>query len=136
MLGRKDTQKEKVETMIGKGSKMTGNIYSSGSIRVEGRVEGEIKSAGDLFIGEEALVIASIHCKNIIIAGEVQGNVDVVEKLEILPSGKLFGDIKMSKLIIEDGATFKGRSEARKSGKMTSLEKEEAPVEKDKEEEQ
>lgn len=129
MLGRKDAQRDKVETLVGKGTKVNGKIYVVGSLRIEGKVEGEIKAGGDVFIGEEGLVVASVYGRNINIAGEVQGNVDAMEKLEIVPTGKLFGDIRMSKLIIEDGATFKGKSEARKNAEKTPMEEdEEEPI--------
>ncbi len=120
-MRRRDAQRDKVETIVGKGSKIDGKIYITGSLRVEGRIEGEVKAGGDVFVGEEGLVVASVQARNIIIAGEVQGNVDALEKLEIVPSGKLFGDIIISKLVIEDGATFKGKSEARKGSEKTKI---------------
>ena len=81
-MRRRDVQRDKVETIIGKGSKIDGKIYITGSLRVEGRVEGEVKAGGDVFVGEEGLIVASVQARNIIIAGEVQGNVDALEKLE------------------------------------------------------
>lgn len=127
---KEEVKKDKVESVVGKGTKIEGKMHIPGSLRVEGRVEGEIKAGGDVFIGEEGLVIANIQARNVVIAGEVQGNVDAVEKLEIVPTGKLFGDIKIAKLIIEDGATFKGKSEARKGAEKTPTDdklKEEKP---------
>lgn len=120
-MRRRDVQRDKVETIIGKGSKIDGKIYITGSLRVEGRIEGEVKAGGDIFVGEEGLIVASVQARNIVIAGEVQGNVDALEKLEIVPTGKLFGDIVISKLVIEDGATFKGKSEARKGSEKTKI---------------
>ncbi len=120
-MRRRDAHRDKVETIIGKGSKFDGKLYITGSLRVEGRVEGEVKAGGDVFVGEEGLIVASMQARNVVIAGEVQGNVDALEKLEIVPSGKLFGDIVISKLVIEDGATFKGKSEARKGSEKTKV---------------
>ncbi|MEC9489089.1 MAG: polymer-forming cytoskeletal protein [Halanaerobium sp.] len=110
---RKPVDPNKVETIIGTGSKLTGNIYSEGSIRIEGEIEGEIETEGDVFVGESGKLNANIKGRNIVVAGEVMGNVDAESKLEIVPTGKLIGDITMSTLVIEDGATFKGKSEAR-----------------------
>ncbi len=129
---KEEVKRDKVESIIGKGTKVEGNMHIPGSLRVEGRVEGEIKAGGDVFIGEEGLVVANIQARNVIIAGEVQGNVDAVEKLEIVPTGKLFGDIKIAKLIIEDGATFKGRSEARKGAEKTPTDQKKPEQEKPK----
>lgn len=120
MLGKKKKNVEspiRVETIIGKGTNISGNLYCKGSIRVEGRIEGgEVVAAGDVFIGQGGQIVANVKGRNVIIAGEVHGDVDSKEKLEIVPSGVLIGDIKMSTLVIEDGATFKGSSESRKGG--------------------
>lgn len=106
----------RVETIIGKGTNITGNLYCKGSLRVEGRIEGgEVVAAGDVFVGQGGQVVATVRGRNIVIAGEVRGDVEAKEKLEIVPSGVLIGDIKMSTLVIEDGATFKGKSESRKN---------------------
>lgn len=117
MFGSKEKKKpvdpNKVETIIGSGTKLTGNLYSEGSIRIEGEIEGEIVSKGDVYVGEAGRLAADIKARNVVVAGEVQGNVDAESKLEIVPTGKLIGDITMSTLVIEDGATFKGKSEAR-----------------------
>ncbi len=118
MLGKKKKNVEspiRVETIIGNGTSISGNLYCKGSIRVEGQIEGgEVVAAGDVFIGKDGKVVANIKGRNIIIAGEVRGDVDAKEKLEIVPTGTLIGDIKMATLVIEDGASFKGKSESRK----------------------
>ncbi|MCK4259414.1 MAG: polymer-forming cytoskeletal protein [Halanaerobiales bacterium] len=106
----------RVETIIGDGTSISGNLYCKGSIRIEGKIEGgEVVVAGDVFVGKEGKILANVKGRNIVIAGEVRGEVDAKEKLEIVPTGVLIGDIKMSTLVIEDGATFKGKSESRKS---------------------
>lgn len=106
----------RVETIIGKGTNITGNMYCKGSLRVEGHLEGgEVVAAGDVFVGQGGQIIANVKGRNVVIAGEVRGDIDAKEKLEIVPTGVLIGDIKMSTLVIEDGATFKGKSESRKN---------------------
>ena len=111
----------RVETIIGKGTTINGDLYCKGSLRVEGRIEGgEVVAAGDVFIGQGGGIVANIKGRNVVIAGEVRGDVDAKEKLEIVPSGTLIGDIKMSTLVIEDGATFKGKSESRKSREISA----------------
>lgn len=124
MFGKKAKETDntiRVETIIGKGTSVTGNLYCKGSLRVEGRLEGgEVVAAGDVFVGQGGQVIAAVKGRNIVIAGEVRGDVDAKDKLEIVPTGVLIGDIKMSTLVIEDGATFKGKSESRKSGEAHS----------------
>lgn len=123
MFGKKNTVESpiKVETIIGKGTSINGNLYCQGSIRVEGKIEGgEVVAAGDVFVGQGGHIVANVKGRNVIIAGNIRGDVDAKEKLEIVPTGSLIGDIKMSTLVIEDGASFKGKSESRKGSEVSS----------------
>ncbi|MFW5787499.1 MAG: bactofilin family protein [Bacillota bacterium] len=118
MFGDKDEKnKGKVETILGSGTKVKGDINTKGSLRVEGFVEGNIKAEGDLFVGEDGKVNSEVNARNVIIAGRVEGDVTAHKKLEILPSGKLIGDIKTSTLKIEEGAIFSGSSKPLDSNK-------------------
>lgn len=102
---------DKIETIIGKETEFKGTLNSSGAIRIDGRVEGEIHHRGDLVVGEGGIVWAHIKARNVTIAGEVKGNIEAEGRLEIVTTGKLFGDIKVENLIIGDGAVFRGMSE-------------------------
>ena len=124
MFGKKKTTVEsplRVETIIGKGTSINGDLYCKGSIRVEGKIEGgEVIVAGDVFVGQGGQIVANVKGRNVIIAGDIRGNVNAKEKLEIVPTGTLIGDIKMATLVIEDGATFKGASESRKDNQVSN----------------
>ncbi|AZR74288.1 hypothetical protein BBF96_13280 [Anoxybacter fermentans] len=123
MFGKKKSKENptRVETVIGKGTSINGDLYCKGSLRVEGKIEGgEVVAAGDVFVGQGGRIVANIKGRNVIIAGDVRGDVDAKEKLEIVPTGVLIGDIVMSTLVIEDGATFKGKSESRKGTETQS----------------
>lgn len=109
---------EKVDTIIGKGTEFKGTLSSSGVLRIDGRFEGEILHRGDLVIGETGLVTANIKARHVTIAGEVRGNVEAEGKLELVTSGRLFGDIKVAALVIGDGAVFRGASEMRQPEKQ------------------
>lgn len=112
---KEDTVKKgKVETIMGNGTKIDGDIRTNGSLRVEGEVQGNVKAEGDLFVGESGKVKSEIEAREVVIAGVVEGNVVAHKKLEILPKGKLLGDIKTDKLKIEEGATFIGSSQTLK----------------------
>ncbi len=102
--------KGKVETILGAGTLIEGDIFTKGSLRVEGQVKGNIKAEGDLFIGEKGILETEVEARNVIIAGTVSGNITASQKIEILPSGKLTGDIKTKTLKIEEGAFFNGAS--------------------------
>lgn len=101
----------RIDTVIGKDTTVKGRIDAEGSLRIDGKYEGEIVTAGDLVVGETGMVSANIEAKNISIAGEVRGNVVARGKLELIPTGRLYGDVKMAVLVVEDGAVFHGQCE-------------------------
>ena len=103
---------DKVETIIGQETTIQGSIHSSGVLRIDGKVEGDIHHRGDLIIGETGEVTAKvIEARHVSIAGTVRSSVVTEGKLELVPSGRLYGDIKVAGLIIGEGAIFRGNSE-------------------------
>lgn len=102
-----------VETIVGKNTIFKGNISGTGTIRIDGQFEGEINTKGNILIGETSKVTAQITAMNATIAGTIYGNVDISEKLDLLPSAQIYGDIKVGVLSISDGAVFKGACEMR-----------------------
>jgi cytoskeletal protein CcmA (bactofilin family) len=105
----------KVDTVIGKETVINGTMEAKGILRVDGKLQGELTTSGDVIVAEGGLMEAGIKARNISIAGTVNGNIDASGLLEILPTGKLFGDIKVAKLAIGDGAVFRGACEMRKA---------------------
>ncbi|MEW6622382.1 MAG: polymer-forming cytoskeletal protein [Bacillota bacterium] len=99
---------DKIDTIIGKGTAFHGNIKAEGTLRVDGKIEGEIESQGDILIGESGVVIGGIKARNILVAGIIKGDVVISGRIEIASSGKLEGDINTSSLIIDEGALFQG----------------------------
>lgn len=103
---------KKIDTIIGKDTVVKGRVDSEGAIRIDGRFEGEIYTSSDLVVGEAGNILATrIEAKNICIAGEVHGNIVARGKLELVPTGKLYGDVQMAVLVVEDGAVFQGQCE-------------------------
>jgi cytoskeletal protein CcmA (bactofilin family) len=88
-----------------------GTIKFQKELLIDGKVEGEINSDGALTVGENADIRAEIKTKAITIYGKVQGNVTVSERCELKSKCTLQGDLKAARLIIEEGATFIGKSE-------------------------
>lgn len=102
---------EQIQTVLGKDTDFNGTLRFTGSLRIDGKFEGKIITDGHLEIGEGARVKADIVAKTVIIAGEVQGNVEAKERVEMLPTAKLIGNIKTAKLMIADGVIFRGSCE-------------------------
>ncbi len=104
-------ESEKVETVFSEATSFDGTLKFNTSIRIEGSFKGRIVSKGHLVVGENAKIRANIKAQSIVIAGEVKGNVEAVERLEMLPTGKLYGNIKTKKLKMADGVVFEGGCE-------------------------
>src|SRR5712692_8286422 len=88
-----------------------GSIKFQKELLIDGKVEGEINSDGVLTIGENADIRGEIKTKSITVYGKVQGNITVAERCELKSKCTLQGDLKAARLVIEEGATFIGKSE-------------------------
>ena len=88
-----------------------GSIKFTSDLSIDGKVEGEIHSEGILTLGENADIRGEIKTKSVTVYGKVHGNITVAEKCELKSRAQLIGDLKAARLIIEEGATFVGKSE-------------------------
>jgi len=94
---------------IGKAVKINGQIFSKEDLYVDGDVEGTIELAENkLTIGPSGRVQAGIKAREVVVLGAIQGNVEAMDRLDIRKDAKLVGDIKTARIVIEDGAYFKG----------------------------
>ena len=94
---------------IGKAVKIVGQIFSKEDLYVDGDLEGTVEALEHrLTIGPNGSVHAGIKAREVVALGTIQGNVEATEKIEIRKDAKLVGDIKTARIIIEDGAYFKG----------------------------
>lgn len=98
-----------IETVVGSNTSIKGDLRSSGGVRVEGDFEGSIDIAGNLVIGEAAKVVATISAHNVQIQGAVKGDV-TARRLEVLDTGKLWGNIAVDSFVLDDGGFFRGQS--------------------------
>lgn len=88
-----------------------GSIKFQNDLTIDGKVEGEIISPGVLVVGENAEIRGEIKTKGVTVLGKVHGNITVEERCELKSHAVLHGDLKAARLVIEDGATFVGKSE-------------------------
>jgi cytoskeletal protein CcmA (bactofilin family) len=94
---------------LGKNVTIKGQIFAREDLTIDGEVEGTVECQEHrLTIGPNARVQAGLKAREIIIHGSIQGNVDATDKIDIKKEAKLVGDIKTSRIVIEDGAYFKG----------------------------
>jgi cytoskeletal protein CcmA (bactofilin family) len=109
-MWEKKKEVEEVRAFLGKGAEFIGKLIFNGAVRIDGDFQGEVYGQGSLVIGEGALVKANIVVNSVYIGGDVQGNIDVKEKINIHSTGKFFGDVRTPIFIMEEGAFFDGRS--------------------------
>jgi cytoskeletal protein CcmA (bactofilin family) len=102
---------EKITTTLGKETNFNGILRFRESLKIDGRFEGEIESPGFLYIENGAMVKANIKVGAIVIGGVVRGNIEASERLEMLATGQVFGNIRTAKLNIADGVVFEGKCE-------------------------
>lgn len=94
--------------IIGKGITVRGNLSGSEDLVIEGRVEGTIALKNHLTIESTGTVMADIETENLTINGEMQGNIVAGESVAINANAKVVGNVKAPRVIIEDGARFRG----------------------------
>ena len=97
-----------------------GSIKFTNDLTIDGKVEGEITSQGTLTVGENAEIRGEIKTKSATVHGRVIGNITVDEKCELKSRAVLHGDLKATRLVIEEGATFIGKSEV-SPNKVTAM---------------
>lgn len=94
---------------IGKAVKIVGQIFSKEDLFVDGDLEGTVEALEHkLTIGPNGTVQASVKAREVVALGTIKGNVEATDKIEIRKDAKLVGDIRTARIIIEDGAYFKG----------------------------
>lgn len=96
------------DTVIGSNTSFEGSFVSSGNVRMDGQFAGSLEVSGNILVGESADIHADIHARNISIAGTVRGNV-TGNKVQLLRTGRIWGDISASALTTEEGAFIDGK---------------------------
>ena len=97
-----------IATVFGKDTEFYGDLAFSKSLQINGYFEGDINSNGILVIGEGSEVKANVRARTVVLKGTIHGNVEALDRLEIHPNGKLYGNIRTTKLRISDGVVFEG----------------------------
>jgi cytoskeletal protein CcmA (bactofilin family) len=100
--------KDNLNAFLGDGTSFKGTLTFEGTVRIDGRLEGEVFTKDSLVVGEGALVNATIHAGTVVISGTVQGNITAERKIEIHATGRLFGNISTPSLVVEEGVIFEG----------------------------
>lgn len=105
--GQRDTK----ETLIAENLAIEGKIEGAGNVRVAGRFKGDVHVDGNLTIDQGAKVTGGVRASAVIIAGELEGNVDAASRVELLETGVLNGDLKAGSLTVAAGSRMRGQAE-------------------------
>jgi cytoskeletal protein CcmA (bactofilin family) len=97
--------------VIGAKTRIKGDVTGDENIQVEGYVEGSIRISRDLRIGAGGTVKATVQAQSVVVAGELLGDCTATQRVQIEASGRMTGNIRAPRVVIVEGATFRGNSD-------------------------
>lgn len=110
---KKSFSAETVDTLIGQYSVFNGDIESEGTIKIEGKLNGNVVSGSDVYISEPAVIKGNITARNIYLSGNIDGNITAKGILHLLSTSKLSGDIEVHSFVADEGSIFRGNCKMR-----------------------
>src|SRR6266436_2043456 len=102
--------KEPIENVLGQSLVIRGDLAADGAFRIDGTVEGNVDSKAAIVVGESGVVRGDLRGTDVVVAGQIMGNVTCTGHLEILAKGRIEGDIDAKSVRIETGGVFRGTS--------------------------
>ena len=108
---RKGAPEGDIAAFLGTGTEFQGTLTFEGTIRIEGKVSGEVVSQDTLIVGEDAEVDAEVSVGVLVCRGQVKGNVKATDRIELHETSELKGNISTPRLMISEGAVFFGSCE-------------------------
>lgn len=108
-----------MKAVLGKGSEFEGTLKFEGTVRIDGKFQGEVHSEGTLIVGENAVINGNVYVDSAVVSGEIRGNIKAKNRVELRAPGKVFGDVESPALIIEEGVIFDGNCQMSKAGKKS-----------------
>ncbi|MCG3119804.1 MAG: hypothetical protein ALAOOOJD_02320 [bacterium] len=121
MLGKKEVVENdrpgELNTVIGKGSIIEGLLTVQNSLRVDGRVQGQVQASDSLVVGKDGEIEGEIKARNAIIGGRVKNRILATGKVVLEAHAIVHGEIKTSKIVIDEGAVFDGNCAMNENGR-------------------
>jgi len=97
-------------TLLAKGVELKGEITVEGTVRIDGRLEGEVHTKGEVIVGEDGVVQGSIYAGSLISSGRIKATVTATERIQLLKTAMLIGEVHSPVMSMEEGAKFQGVS--------------------------
>ncbi|TBR06649.1 MAG: polymer-forming cytoskeletal protein [Lysobacter sp.] len=110
-LGARAQPREAKESVIASDVSIEGKIMGSGNVRIAGRFTGDIAVEGDLTIEVGARVNGGVRARRVIVAGELEGNIESAQRVELVESGAMTGDVKAGTVTVAPGSRMRGMVE-------------------------
>jgi cytoskeletal protein CcmA (bactofilin family) len=111
MMKKNGFVEEENITLLAKGVLIKGEIRVDGTVRIDGRLEGEIHTKGTVVIGEDGIVQGTVTAGTLINSGKVKATVTATERIQLLKTGTLIGEVHTPNFAMEDGSKFQGLSD-------------------------
>jgi cytoskeletal protein CcmA (bactofilin family) len=101
----------RIMTTLGRETHFNGVMRFRESLKIDGSLDGEIHSKGYLYIEDGAVVTANIRVGSLVVGGVIKGNVEAADSVEMLATGRVYGNVRTGKLKIAEGVIFEGKCE-------------------------
>jgi cytoskeletal protein CcmA (bactofilin family) len=125
MLGKRDVieneRSGELNTIIGKGTVIEGLLAVQNSLRIDGRVTGQVQVTDSLVVGKDGEIEGEVKVKNAIIGGRVRNRVLATGKVVLESHATVHGEVKTTKLVIDEGAVFDGNCAMSENGRPMAL---------------
>ncbi|RAJ17927.1 bactofilin family protein [Olleya aquimaris] len=105
-MKNKQQEQFSIQNIIAKGTKIVGDFFSEGDLRIDGIIEGNIETPGKVVIGKDGEIIGKLKCSNAHFEGKLNGTIELTETLTLKATAHIEGDVVTQKLAVEPGATF------------------------------
>jgi cytoskeletal protein CcmA (bactofilin family) len=99
------------KNLLNSDVEVKGNIKFAGELTFEGKLDGEIHTDGVLTLGDTAVINGNIAAQSVVVRGKITGNISAKDKIDIKAKAEVFGDVRATKLAIEEGVIFVGKTE-------------------------
>lgn len=118
---RKSAGRSGLTAFIDEGSEFEGRYTFSGTLMLNGRFKGEISTTDTLIIGEKGVMSGDIRAGQVLVSGEIVGNVFAAERVELKRTARVFGDVEAPVIVVEEGVLFEGHCRMTKANPNTEV---------------
>jgi cytoskeletal protein CcmA (bactofilin family) len=99
---------DRIEVSVGPTANFSGDLQCDGIVKIDGILQGSIKTVGNVIISEQGRVDAHIEAENVSVSGQAKGSIVAKGRLEILPTGRVWADVTVSSFLLDDGGKLHG----------------------------